>query len=176
MPHLQGSSCTHKGLTRSVNGVTKCIDCVMKGECESISTNSQDGSHSEKDVSKSEFKECDTCKSKPGSPVLCDGCLHNREVIRSKGSDWKTDFYNNSVFRSGGFYPFRRTVEEFIEKLLLTQRKELGEKIEKKRKIGDKGLPFENSPELYGNQRLEAYKKGFNDALSNVLTLLNNDK
>lgn len=28
-----------------------------------------------------EFKECDACASKPGSPILCDGCLNNREVI-----------------------------------------------------------------------------------------------
>jgi len=27
------------------------------------------------------FHECDTCRKKPGSPILCDGCLHNREVI-----------------------------------------------------------------------------------------------
>ena len=28
-----------------------------------------------------EFIECDTCREKPGSPTLCQGCLHNREVI-----------------------------------------------------------------------------------------------
>lgn len=28
-----------------------------------------------------DFIECDTCRSKPGSPVLCAGCLHNRTVI-----------------------------------------------------------------------------------------------
>jgi len=27
------------------------------------------------------FRECDTCAAKPGSPPLCSGCLHNREVI-----------------------------------------------------------------------------------------------
>lgn len=27
------------------------------------------------------FRECDTCASKPGSPQLCVGCLHNRETI-----------------------------------------------------------------------------------------------
>jgi len=25
--------------------------------------------------------ECDTCRAKPGSPTLCLGCLHNRNVI-----------------------------------------------------------------------------------------------
>jgi predicted HAD superfamily Cof-like phosphohydrolase len=30
---------------------------------------------------KPEFIECDACRSKPGSPSLCAGCLHNRSVI-----------------------------------------------------------------------------------------------
>lgn len=29
------------------------------------------------------FTECDTCKVKPGSPTLCNGCLKNRQVIYS---------------------------------------------------------------------------------------------
>lgn len=28
-----------------------------------------------------DFMECDTCRALPGSPPLCRGCLHNREVI-----------------------------------------------------------------------------------------------
>jgi hypothetical protein len=32
-------------------------------------------------VEPSEFMECDTCRAKPGSPTLCHGCLHNRDVI-----------------------------------------------------------------------------------------------
>lgn len=28
-----------------------------------------------------EFMECDTCRAKAGSPVLCRGCLHNRDLI-----------------------------------------------------------------------------------------------
>lgn len=27
------------------------------------------------------FKECSSCAAKPGSPALCQGCLHNRRVI-----------------------------------------------------------------------------------------------
>ena len=27
------------------------------------------------------FLECDTCRAKSGSPVLCSGCLHNRAVF-----------------------------------------------------------------------------------------------
>lgn len=29
------------------------------------------------------FIECDTCRAKSGSPTLCRGCLHNREVIEA---------------------------------------------------------------------------------------------
>ena len=29
----------------------------------------------------SAFKECETCRSKPGMPSLCEGCLHNRRWI-----------------------------------------------------------------------------------------------
>lgn len=28
-----------------------------------------------------EFMECDSCRGKSGTPTLCRGCLHNREVI-----------------------------------------------------------------------------------------------
>lgn len=32
-------------------------------------------------MSQLSFVECDTCKAKPGSPLLCAGCIHNRKVI-----------------------------------------------------------------------------------------------
>jgi hypothetical protein len=28
-----------------------------------------------------EFKECSVCEAKPGSPILCDSCLANRNTI-----------------------------------------------------------------------------------------------
>ena len=28
-----------------------------------------------------EFLECDSCRSKAGSPELCKGCIHNRGLI-----------------------------------------------------------------------------------------------
>jgi len=31
--------------------------------------------------SKTSFVECDTCKAKPGTPTLCNGCLTNRNTI-----------------------------------------------------------------------------------------------
>lgn len=46
--------------------------------------------------------------------------------------------------------------------------------IEGMKKVGQggEGLPFENSPEIYGNQRIESYKKGYNAALDDLLTHL----
>lgn len=34
-----------------------------------------------------EFMECDTCRAKAGSPILCKGCLHNRDVIQKLGAE-----------------------------------------------------------------------------------------
>lgn len=30
------------------------------------------------------FMECDSCRAKAGSPHLCKGCLHNRDLIQRK--------------------------------------------------------------------------------------------
>lgn len=31
--------------------------------------------------SPNDFLECDTCRAKAGSPTLCKGCLHNRDLV-----------------------------------------------------------------------------------------------
>lgn len=36
-----------------------------------------------------EFKECESCSAKPGSPTLCESCLHNRTVISDLNKDFK---------------------------------------------------------------------------------------
>lgn len=36
-----------------------------------------------------EFMECDTCRAKCGTPILCNGCLHNRILI--------TKLQNNNI-------------------------------------------------------------------------------
>jgi hypothetical protein len=38
-----------------------------------------------------EFVECDACRAKPGTPVLCDGCRHNRRLIESLQSTCKNN-------------------------------------------------------------------------------------
>jgi len=41
------------------------------------------------EIDKVEFKECDVCASKSGSPLLCSVCLHNRELISKLVSQLK---------------------------------------------------------------------------------------
>ena len=38
---------------------------------------------------KEDFVECETCRAKPGSPILCDSCLHNRALISALKSSIK---------------------------------------------------------------------------------------
>lgn len=38
-----------------------------------------------------EFIECDTCRVKPGSPVLCSGCLANRRTISGLRASCRTE-------------------------------------------------------------------------------------
>ena len=37
-----------------------------------------------------QFWECATCRVKPGSPTLCDSCLHNRLVVSKLNARSKT--------------------------------------------------------------------------------------
>lgn len=41
------------------------------------------------------FMECDACAAKPGSPTLCAGCLHNRDVISA---------YNQASLKGDGSF------------------------------------------------------------------------
>jgi hypothetical protein len=57
-----------------------------------------------------------------------------------------------------------------IENALTTTREEAFKEAlamlpEEKNSMDDKSLPFENSPEIYGNQRINAYKNGYNTAV-----------
>ena len=63
---------------------------------------------------------------------------------------------------------------DFIKTELSQQLIHLREKVDGQKKTGNngKGLPFENSPEIYGNQRIESYKKGYNQALSDIISLI----
>jgi hypothetical protein len=32
-------------------------------------------------MSDADFMECATCRAKPGAPLLCQACLHNRRLV-----------------------------------------------------------------------------------------------
>ena len=70
----------------------------------------------------------------------------------------------NPIYSNGRIGYFINDIKSFHSETI----KGLIERLVKEEKLkegnnGD-GLPFESSPELYGNARLESYKKGYNQA------------
>lgn len=65
-------------------------------------------------------------------------------------------------------------VKQFIKNLLSQSqsdtRMEIRENIDNERITGEPKI-FENSAEIYGNKRLEAYKKGVNETIDKILSL-----
>lgn len=48
------------------------------------------------------FRECDSCAVKPGTPILCNGCIHNRALIgRLKLENTKGTVEANALFIQG---------------------------------------------------------------------------
>lgn len=70
--------------------------------------------------------------------------------------------------------PNREHVRNFlhtaITKTLQTEHSRIREVVRGMEKTGYNGedLPFENSPDIYGNKRVEAFKKGYNQALNQL--------
>lgn len=68
-------------------------------------------------------------------------------------------------------------LKNLFERLLRTEResyqKELVASWEKKIIKKEERLPYENSPDIYGNARMEAYKKGYNQAIEDIIRSLN---
>lgn len=74
------------------------------------------------------------------------------------------------ILREIGVEDHIPAILRLIQLELSRQKEQILEVVRGMKKVGSdgKGLPFENSPEIYGNQRVEAYKNGFNSALSDV--------
>lgn len=71
-----------------------------------------------------------------------------------------------------------RELKSFTSSKLRELIGEVKAEVEGMKKLVNNGevLPFENSPEIYGNKRIEAYKNGFNLALDSLLQLLDEIK
>jgi len=66
-------------------------------------------------------------------------------------------------------------IKNLLSQSLLEYNEKIKEMCEKKNGLNGENLPFENSPEIYGNQRIESYKKGYNQALDDIITNLTQD-
>lgn len=65
-------------------------------------------------------------------------------------------------------------LKQFISSRQISLIKMIVEMVESEKKEGLNGenLPFENSPDIYGNQRIESFKKGHNQALDTISSKL----
>lgn len=92
---------------------------------------------------------------------------YTREVLQ--GQELVNGAFVDS-FSTEGVEPIQLAFKRSFIKYLQEQIKSLAGLI----KIGSngEGLPFENSPDIYGNQRVEAYKKGYNQAILDQITHL----
>lgn len=54
-----------------------------------------------------DFKECSYCAAKPGSPTLCESCLHNRDLVSRLTSSKDNAYYerNQLVAALSKIYP-----------------------------------------------------------------------
>lgn len=62
-----------------------------------------------KDTAMAEFMECEGCRAKPGSPVLCQGCQHNRKLIADKDAEIRArgeilDTITKAMGETGNFW------------------------------------------------------------------------
>lgn len=47
-----------------------------------------------------EYRECDTCSKKPGSPILCGGCLNNRSAIEQRDKIINEMYYKMQIIET----------------------------------------------------------------------------
>lgn len=94
----------------------------------------------------------------------------------SKQQNWRERFlskYSNGELEIDPTPPDKvplRALMDFIQQEINNAYEQAAEVARGKKKTGNngEGLPFENSPEIYGNQRIEAYKNGNNQACEDI--------
>lgn len=93
---MHGQLKYHRELTRKLSGdlaeetgyavLENYGECLAKNaeleqEVERLRAPKEELVTTARNAGKHAFIECDTCRAKPGSPTLCWGCLHNRQLI-----------------------------------------------------------------------------------------------
>jgi len=99
---------------------------------------------------------------------------HPEHICRFNDGEQSCDCYDEGFRQAaaGSNEKLVRVAERAVEEF----KKEMREKIPKEKEFDDATLPFENSPEIFGGKRKEAYRGGFNSCRSQVLALLDSDE
>ena len=65
------------------------------------------------------FVECDTCRGKSGSPVLCEGCLANRTTIENLWSSLQrtSNTVESYVIVTDGLKEERRILQNKLKEI-----------------------------------------------------------
>lgn len=121
----------------------RCFNSYCDGcfhDCPNCNTAVSDYLHSPKESW--EFWECPECRGKSGSPVLCQSCLHNRDIIESIPKlfiekSWEDDFYKLTKTMDGQFRP---KLKLLIDSLLTEERERIVKELKKRKKGQKKGM------------------------------------
>jgi len=111
------------------------------------------------------IEKCPRCGGQEFSipEYICDKC-HWQDPVVANPLEEKTYIQKSVMYRQ----------EEVYNQGVADGKLEMVEKIDGAKIIKEERLPYENSPEIYGNKRLEAYKKGYNQALQDIKDTLSN--
>lgn len=121
------------------------------------------------------MKWCGKCMFNNGNmtPGMDTKIIDGHHYIRMRDVSKQCNFEKKQAYERG----LRKGRKEVA--LAVSEREDwFGEKIESMRKKGfqGEGLPFENSPEIYGNQRVESYRNGYNRAIDDILSAIKSNE
>ncbi len=106
------------------------------------------------DLYENDFQPCETCGSKPGSPLLCASCLHNRELI-GRQSKVATELETIKILITGGIMPDGWSIGSGIPQLVHSAILEFRATIrEQSAKIERFGMTIDTLIEREGKARL----------------------
>ena len=156
----------------------KCMACKDTGKINSGSKVPEDCPSCGKEECKVEHCHNGFIPNLVGGHIECEPCKSKCHKVKPEGvGEWEEPLRKliferpptNEVAIENWY-----KAEKIVSTLLLQEKAKWKGEVEKMKKIGmnGEGLPFENSPEIYGNQRIVSFKKGFNQAIDEVCTLI----